>query len=366
MIMVTRGMHRARVLVALGLVACACKLGGGTPMDGGASTSTTAIASTSTTTTGSQAPEGTSGSTTTTGAQTEPSSMSSGSSSSSGGPPDGPPTCPKARSELDRPDDTPDPQVRVLYVLPSDGPDAELDIDGTICNSVLSWSQWLAQATKGSTLRLDTDGAVLDIGFVRLPLTDAVMHGTSPIADIDIGVAYVRDRIERELRLLDMIELHKLYAVYYGGTSEYACGGGAYPPLLAGQVGAMYLGGEIPGFDACDEAPWGQPDLVPRYIEYGMLHELVHTLGVLDAAAPHQHTFGHAFDETEPNPERDLMYAPRPEQGDPPWGVYAPGGLVLDLGRDDYFGPPDPALVDLSRSVFLEPMPADPVFPPGW
>jgi hypothetical protein len=163
-----------------------------------------------------------------------------------------------------------------------------------------------------------------------------------------------------------MLEAHKLYAVYYGGTSEYACGGGAYPPLLVGHVGAMYLGGEIPGFPACDSAPWGEPDLVPRYIEYGMLHELVHTLGVLDAAAPHQHSFGHAFDDAEQSPERDLMYAARPKLDDPPWGVYEPGGLVLDLGRDDYFEQRDPGIVDLSRSVFLAPMPADPVFPPGW
>jgi hypothetical protein len=350
--------------VALGLVACTCKLDSSAPMDADTSTSTTTIASTSTTaTTGAPPPPESTGSTSTTGGRTE---ASGGSSSSSSGAPDGPPTCPEARSELDLPDDTSDPQVRVLYVLPSDGTDAELDIDGKLCNSVLGWSQWLEQATEGRTLRLDTAAGVLDIGFVRLALTDAVMHGTAAIADIDTGFAYVRDRIERELLLLDMLDAHKLYAVYYGGTSEYACGGGAYPPLLVGQVGAMYLGGQIPGFDACDGAPWGQPDLVPRYIEYGMLHELVHTLGVLDAAAPHQHSFGHAFDDAEASPERDLMYAARPKQNDPPWGVYAPGGLVLDLGRDDYFEQPDADLVDLSRSVFLEPMPADPVFPPGW
>jgi hypothetical protein len=361
--MATRGLHRARVLVVLGLVGCACRLDGGAPLDADTSASTTASASTSTATTGSPPPPQSTGSTTLTGGQTD---STAASGNSTGDVPDGPPTCPGARSELDLPDDTPDPQVRVLYVLPSDGTDEALDTSGTLCNSVLAWSQWLAQQTEGRTLRFDTAGNVLDIGFVRLPLSDAVMHGTSAIADIDTGLAYVRDRIERELRLLDMIDLHKLYAVYYGGTSEYACGGGAYPPLLVGQVGAMYLGGQIPGFDACTEAPWGQPDLVPRYIEYGMLHELVHTLGVLDAGAPHQHSFGHAFDDAERSPERDLMYSARPRMGDPPWGVYAPGGLVLDLGHDDYFEQPDPDLVDLSRSVFLEPMPADPVFPPGW
>jgi hypothetical protein len=60
------------------------------------------------------------------------------------------------------------------------------------------------------------------------------------------------------------------------------------------------------------------------------------------------------------------MYAPRPGTNDPPWGVYAPGGLELDLGRDDYFEQADPDLAYLSRSAFLEPMPDAAVLPPGW
>lgn len=357
-----RGNRRAHGLVVLGLVACARPDGGAGTVEADASTttSTTAPATADTSSTASStSPDAT----TTTGgsADGEPSGSSSG-----GGAPEGPPTCPQARSELDRPDDSSDPQVRVLYVLPADATDDALDTNGTICSSVLAFTQWLSVQAEGRTLRLDTADHVLDIGFVRLDLSNAVMHGTTNAADIDAGVAYVRDRIERELQAAGMIEPHKLYAVYYGGTSEYACGGGAYPPTLVGRVGAMYLGGEIPGFDACAAAPWGQPDLVPRYIEYGMLHELVHTLGVVDAAAPHQHSSGHAFDDAQPSPERDLMYAPRPGMGDPPWGVYDPDGLALDLGRDDYFDQPDRGRVDLSRSAFLEPMPADPALPPGW
>lgn len=355
-----RRIHRTRVLVVLGLVACMRVDRGGAPVDADTSTSTTANTTASTT---GPAPASESATASTTGGLADSSGTAE---ASSGGLPEGPPSCPERRSELERPDDSPDPQVRILYVVPSDGTDEGLDTDGTICSSVLSWWQWLEGEADGRTLRLDTADGVLDIGFVRLPLTDAQLHGTAAIADIDTGFAYVRDRIERELRTLGVLEAHKLYAVYYGGTSEYACGGGAHPPELVGQVGAMYLGGQIPGFAACSDAPWGQADLVPRYIEYAMLHELVHSLGVLDPAAPHEHSAGHAFDDAEPSPERDLMYSARPGHADPPWGVYAPGGLVLDLGRDDYFEPPDPALVDLARSVFLEPMPADPVFPPGW
>jgi hypothetical protein len=270
------------------------------------------------------------------------------------------------RAELDLPDDSPDPQVRILYVIPSDSADDQFDTDGKICNSTLGWTQWLQDQTEGRRLRLDTNADVLDIGFVRLEATDAVMHGSTSELDVQTGFAFVRDRIELELLQMGQLVPQKIYAVYYGGTSEYSCGGGSYPPLIIDQVGAMYLGGEIPGFPACDAQPWGEADLVPRYIDYGMLHEMMHTLGLVDLVAPHQHSSGHAFDDMEADPQRDLLYSQRPGMNDPDWGVYEPGGLVLDLGRDDYFEPANAELVDLARSVFLEPSPPDAVFPPGW
>lgn len=287
-------------------------------------------------------------------------------SGSSGGDVPELPTCGSERSELDRNDDSVDPQVRVLYVVPSDGDDHGYDTDGTLCNSVRAWSAWMRDQSDGRSLRLDTSGGELDIGFVRLELDDATMHGTEAAANIDTGFAYVRDRVERELLLAGLLQPHKLYAVYYGGTSEYACGGGAYPPLLVGQVAAMYLGGQIPGYPACDEQPWGVDDLVPRYVDYGMLHELMHSLGAVDLLAPHEHASGHAFDDGARAPERDLMYSPREGQSDPPWGVYDPAGLVLDLGRDDYFEHGQAELVDVGRSAFLEPMADGATFPPGW
>ncbi|MBX7079925.1 MAG: hypothetical protein K1X88_12095 [Nannocystaceae bacterium] len=287
-------------------------------------------------------------------------------SSSGGGDTPTLPSCSGERSELDRDDDSADEQVRVLYVVPADGDDDGYDTDDTICNSVRSWSAWLAEQSDGRALRLDTAGGALDVGFVRLTVDDATMHGSEDAANVDTGFAYVRDRIERELLLAGQLQPHKLYAVYYGGTSEYACGGGAYPPLLIGQVAAMYLGGQIPGYPACDEQPWGTDDLVPRYVDYGMLHELMHSLGAVDLLAPHEHASGHAFDEGARAPERDLMYSPREGQTDPPWGVYDPAGLVLDLGRDDYFEHGQADLVDVAHSAFLEPMPDGATLPPGW
>ncbi len=291
---------------------------------------------------------------------------SSGSTGSTGGESPMVPTCPIDRSEDDRPDDDDAPQVRVMYVLPSDGDDEALDTNDRICDSVRSWTTWLHGQTDGRQLRLDTAGGALDIGFVRLSRTDAQMHGTAAIADVETGFAYVRDRIEQELLLAGQLAPNKIYAVYYGGSSEYACGGGAYPPLIVDQVAAMYLGGQIPGFPACTSVPWGEPDAAPAYVDYAMLHELMHTLGAVDLLAPHEHASGHAYDDGAEMPWTDLMYSPREGQRDPAWGVYEPGGLQLDLGRDDYFDHDDPELVDLADSIFVAPMPAGASLPPGW
>lgn len=305
-----------------------------------------------------------SGSTTSDGSTTTAADSSSEGSSSTGDPPPSLPGCPRERSEVDRPDDSRLPQVRALYVIPADLDDDGFDTDDRICHSVQGWTQWLQAETDGRALRLDTEAGVLDVGFVRLELDDATMHGTTETADVDTGVAYVRDRIERELLLGGHIVPHKLYAVYYGGTSEYACGGGAYPPFIVDQVGAMYLGGEIPGFLPCDAEPWGEPDLVPRYVDYGMLHELVHSLGAVDLLAPNQHASGHAYDARAATPERDLMYSPREDRADPSWDT--PAGLILDLDRNDYFDHGDPDMVDVARSAFLEPLPPDAELPPAW
>jgi hypothetical protein len=145
----------------------------------------------------------------------------------------------------------------------------------------------------------------------------------------------------------------------------YACGGGAYPPLIQARVGAMYLGGRPPGvMPSCGEIlPWGQPSLVPSYIDYGMLHELVHSMGIVPASAPNEQSQGHVFDTASSEPARDLMYSPRTSQ-DPGWNISAAGGLLLDINNDDYYMTA-PAL-DLARMSLLAPLPADAERPIGW
>ena len=144
--------------------------------------------------------------------------------------------CVAERATDNRPDDNGYDQIRVLYVLPSDTADQNRDTSGQICNSVRGFATWLhAQADR--YLRFDTRDGLIDIGFVRLGRTDAEMRGNDPNnGSVDFGNAYVRERIERELIAKGMIDRNKLYAVYYEGSSTYACGAGAYPPVITART----------------------------------------------------------------------------------------------------------------------------------
>jgi len=59
---------------------------------------------------------------------------------------------------IDRPDDVIGPQVKVMYVLPSDGSDRLLDQDRTLSTSVEAWTRWVQKATSGQR-RASVDGA---------------------------------------------------------------------------------------------------------------------------------------------------------------------------------------------------------------
>jgi hypothetical protein len=272
--------------------------------------------------------------------------------------------CVPDRALADRADDTTLDQIHVLYVTPQDGVDRQRDTNGQICNSLRAVATWF-HGQSGAYLRLDTQGGLIDIGFVRLPETDAQMRGTDPDnASIDTGTGFVRERIERELVAMGMIESNKLYAVFYEGSSVYACGGGAYPPLIVARVGAMYLQGMPPGavIPCGDVLPWGQASLVPSYIDYGILHELVHSMGIVPMGAPNENASGHVYDVSSTMPARDLMYTPR-TSSDPSWAVTDPNGLLIDINRDDYF---TTGSVDLATMSLLSPLPANATRPYGW
>src|SRR6187551_2488040 len=71
--------------------------------------------------------------------------------------------CGVGRTSLDRPDDVSGYQVRVSYVLPSDGRDEELDLNGALERSIAVTREWMFQQTHGRVLRFDTCQGKLDI-----------------------------------------------------------------------------------------------------------------------------------------------------------------------------------------------------------
>lgn len=235
------------------------------------------------------------------------------------------------RSTLDRPDDARGPQIHVVYAVPSDGADHGLDTDGTLEATVHSWNEWLASQTGGEGgLRLDTSRGGLDVTFFRDPHSDAEIEAQGP---------FVRDLLERDLHKAGLNAPEKVYAVYYDGTSSWSCGGGAWPPELPGNVAAMYLHGIPSSPTPCDRNAF-VPGGAPGYLEFGMLHEIMHTLGFVAACASRQVRAGHV-----PEPVNDLMYG-----GDAPWQLPA----VLDSGHDDYFQTGRTDCPDFARSPYLE------------
>ncbi len=246
------------------------------------------------------------------------------------------------RATEDRPDDVGGYQIHVMYVLPSDGKDEELDVNGQIATSVAAAQKWLIGQTKDRRFRLDTYQGALDVTFSRLGKSDNEVRSRGP---------QVRDEIEKWVRTAGFNHPQKVYAVYYGGTSDHACGGGAWPPELIGKVAALYLKGLPERPRPCSSNPFASSEDTPGYWEFAFLHEIVHTLGFVDVCAPHQGARGHVWDDN-----RDLMYA-----GPQPWRP-----SLLDVGRDDYFEHSKEGCLDLAKSVFLDPAAPNAAPPPGW
>lgn len=235
------------------------------------------------------------------------------------------------RATADRPDDVTGPQIHVVYAVPADGEDRHLDDNGTIEGSVSSFELWLARETGGKAVRMDTYQGALDITFARLRETEAELAARG---------RYVREGIEEQLKAMGFTAQNKIYAVYYDGLHLYSCGDAFWPPELQGTVVALYLRG-LPDFPMpCSANRFAAATDAPGYLEYAMVHELVHGLGFVPACAPHHHRSGHV---TSPN--NDLMWA-----GDVGYWEFP---LKLDVGRDDYYDHGRADCADLANSPYL-------------
>jgi len=233
-----------------------------------------------------------------------------------------------------------------MYVLPSDGPDRQLDQNGMLATSVEAWRSWVERATGGQRVILDRYQGTLDITFYRLPRTDTDISafGITAINEIQAGIIAA-----------GFNNPNKIYAVYYGGHNLLHCGQSLRNGGQA--IAATFLEATPAGLSPCPQqvVPSNStPGLTfstdaPGYWEFTMAHEVFHMLGAAPACAPHFSSGGHVNDSAT-----DLM------------GVFTrPGVLpndpsvrwnpsVIDFNRDDYYRH-GRACLDLAQSVFLTP-----------
>jgi hypothetical protein len=213
----------------------------------------------------------------------------------------------------------------------------------TLQRSVKAMQHWFSAQT-GLRLHIKSE-----IQTVQLDETDAQIgaHGLK-----------ARERIEILLREKGFNHPQTLYAVwYYGASNNLKCGAGAWPNGVTsgenlqtpGHVAALYLKARFTDLVSgqtvnCAADHFAADDQTPAINEFKMLHEIVHTMGLVNPRAPHHHDRGHTN-----NDRQDLMYS-----GPPPW---LPS--IIDPGGDDYID-------DLKSSVFVDPTVADPDAPPGW
>ena len=231
---------------------------------------------------------------------------------------------PNPRHERDQPDDLAGAQVHVVYAVPSDAEDGNLDRYGDIERSLEAMQHWLGAET-GQRLRLDTAGGRLDVTFLRLPFSaqEGEERGAALAPDLE---GAIRDRLGTSS--------DKAYAVYYAGRSGDLCG----TATVEGRVAVAFVHPE-----GCSPRAVGGARETPSTYETVMLHELLHVFGAVPECAPHRlETSAHVGTRAE-----DLMYA------GPEWSGH--DEVVVDAGRDDYFGHGRPDCLDTAASEFWEP-----------
>jgi hypothetical protein len=233
------------------------------------------------------------------------------------------------RSTFDRPAEVTGRQIHVIYMLPADGVDRGYDTTGVLAHSVALFQNWFAERT-GTRLREDTYEQRLDVSFFRSSRSDATIasYGTQ-----------VLSRIYGELRLAGFDRAETKYLIYYGGTNQITCGNA----MQDGPAAAVYLLGRVGG-KTCGDGASLRVRLVPDYWEFAMLHEVIHTLGMVDGGAPHHNHDSpwHVQDGA------DLMHGGG--------GLWAP--TLIDRDNDDYYGLAVPAGVrNLMDDPILVPAP---------
>ena len=242
------------------------------------------------------------------------------------------------RATSDRVDDITGFQMHYVYLVPSDRTDQGRDTNGQLAQSIAAQNSWLTgQTARG--WRMDTSGAygAWDITFVGSALTDAQFQQCSPYP--------VLSCIQSELAGRGMNSSSKRYAVYYEGDppphpdpSRIICGQAT--PIGDGSqtdYGAIFLR----ALGGCNTDIFSDSGTQPRWVEDIVLHETMHTLGIVGTGAPN--TCGDSPHHVCDDVPNDLMYK---SVDDFPQN--------LDVNHQDYWQHGSFAYFDLARSSFLD------------
>jgi hypothetical protein len=235
-----------------------------------------------------------------------------------------------------QPDLNPGFDVHVIYAHAPGTPDRFLEWAPRIAGDVAAIDAWWRTQDAGRTPRFDLSAFPCSSVFGAIDIS-RVSLAADP-GPVNVAFENLRDTLSESFTVIE-----KAYLVYYDGNTrqpglERTCGQGAEP------------GRTIPGFaiiflDSCSAET---KDTLRPVVA---VHELVHVLGAVENGAPHLCSGGHVCDVTN-----DLLAATL-------LGSELEA-LVLDGGRDDYYGHSG-SWLDVQDSLFLERLDSSDRTPPS-
>jgi hypothetical protein len=243
---------------------------------------------------------------------------------------------------VDRPDTNSDYKIHVMYILPKESKDKEMDINGKLEKMVFNMDKSFFKATsntrkniakgkdQGHRLKLDlTEEGKLDITFVRLPWTTKEMYEVCKLWQKDCP--YIVDFITYYLAEIDLFERKKVYSILFdiyefGSGEGYWGHGNIYDPGVGYSVPwgyTYYKGCAREGKKSCERI---------------MLHELIHSFGFTKAC----HQFSIKDDPAHQTKKGDLMYS-------------GGSGNKIDKNNESYYLHGDSNCPDLGDVAYLIP-----------
>lgn len=187
------------------------------------------------------------------------------------------------RSLVDRPDDLTGYQIRLIYVVPADVKDRNLDTNGTI-------AKWIEEVRKvsrvqtGLTPRFDTFQNKFDVGFLKSKYTIAQLIGTSATRDAD-------DLLRKELSISEQVNLKGIGFIIDGNIRLTDYCGFAHMP---GKYFTAWLVEDCwEDSDSYNTRPY------ITWIALTILHEWLHNLGVEHTCVKDDLMWGSGCEATE-------------------------------------------------------------------